>query len=108
MNGLGEPGAQYRPARPAVRSALACRTNLVISCWSAPQTWALTWVLAGRVSGEIDLADTGSAASVIGVAIPDLRPYVLDDDLRPVAEGESASSTSAARASAGVTCAAPS
>jgi amino acid adenylation domain-containing protein len=37
---------------------------------------------------EIDLADTGSAASVIGVAIPDLRLYVVDDDMREVAEGE--------------------
>ena len=37
---------------------------------------------------EIDLADTESAASVIGVAIPDLRLYVLDEDMRQVAEGE--------------------
>jgi amino acid adenylation domain-containing protein len=37
---------------------------------------------------EIDLADTASAASVIGVAIPDLRLYVLDEDMRPVEEGE--------------------
>jgi amino acid adenylation domain-containing protein len=37
---------------------------------------------------EIDLADTGNAASVIGVAIPDLQLYVLDEDMRPVADGE--------------------
>jgi amino acid adenylation domain-containing protein len=37
---------------------------------------------------EIDLADTENAASVIGVAIPDLVLYVLDEDMQPVAEGE--------------------
>jgi amino acid adenylation domain-containing protein len=36
---------------------------------------------------EIDMADTASAASVIGGPIPDLQLHILDDDLNPVPEG---------------------
>jgi amino acid adenylation domain-containing protein len=36
---------------------------------------------------EIDRADTESTASVVGAAIPDLRVYILDEEMNPVPEG---------------------
>ncbi|HUZ25463.1 MAG TPA: amino acid adenylation domain-containing protein [Streptosporangiaceae bacterium] len=36
---------------------------------------------------EIDWADTENAASVVGVPIPDLQLYVLDEHMRPVPDG---------------------